>query len=397
MDRNKLSTFFEGISIKKLSEVEINPVKSNQHEFNGVAGLKKILGRDRKTFSAKFIYLDDNETIAADGSLTWYDARVDHPSRSEYRLYYTGNEVLEKANINDSLIIIKLKDESVLVLIVKENTTIENQIIWLFKLDHISDKFQIQDFDEKDIQLGFGERLILSELGIETNIEEQNYLDLIFDKFGETYPDTKDFSLFAREIFGTVSVSDNSDEVLVGWMEQEEKLFFTLEKYIVSKKLEIGFHGVEDFLSYSLSTHNRRKSRAGYALEHHLKAIFNLHHIKYSKGKQTENKAQPDFIFPDIRKYHDDSFPVNKLTMLGVKTSCKDRWRQVLAEARRIEHKHLFTLQTAISENQTNQMEKHDVQLVIPKVLHDTYSEKQKDWLMDLNTFIELVKEKQNQ
>jgi hypothetical protein len=30
--------------------------------------------------------------------------------------------------------------------------------------------------------------------------------------------------------------------------------------------------------------------------------------------------------------------------MLGVKTTCSDRWRQVLAEADRIQLKHLLTL-----------------------------------------------------
>ena len=37
-----------------------------------------------------------------------------------------------------------------------------------------------------------------------------------------------------------------------------------------------------------------------------------------------------------------------------VKSTCKDRWRQVLSEADRIPNKHLFTLEAAISENQTS-------------------------------------------
>jgi hypothetical protein len=49
-----------------------------------------------------------------------------------------------------------------------------------------------------------------------------------------------------------------------------------------------------------------------------------------------EHKSKPDFIFPGIAEYHDPHFDLNKLTMLGVKTTCSDRWRQVLAEADRI-------------------------------------------------------------
>ena len=42
--------------------------------------------------------------------------------------------------------------------------------------------------------------------------------------------------------------------------------------------------------------------------------------------------------------------------MLAAKTSCKDRWRQVLAEADRIRTKHLLTLEPAISKIQTAEM-----------------------------------------
>ena len=46
-----------------------------------------------------------------------------------------------------------------------------------------------------------------------------------------------------------------------------------------------------------------------------------------------------------------------------VKSTCKDRWRQVLTEADRIEKKYLFTLEAAISNNQTDEMQAKNVQL----------------------------------
>jgi len=84
-----------------------------------------------------------------------------------------------------------------------------------------------------------------------------------------------------------------------------------------------------------------------------------------------------------------------KLTMLGVKTTCKDRWRQVLAEANRIEHKHLLTFEAAISTNQTDEMHTKNLQLVIPRRLHESYTENQRTWLMDVSSFISLVQERQ--
>jgi hypothetical protein len=106
----------------------------------------------------------------------------------------------------------------------------------------------------------------------------------------------------------------------------------------------------------------------------------------------TENNAKPDFLFPGIDEYHDKTFPQTGLSMLGVKSTCKDRWRQVLSEAARIQDKHLLTLEPGISENQTNEMASNRLQLVLPRGLHDTYRESQRSWLIDLDEFIKLVR-----
>lgn len=40
MKNGYLSQYFEGVIAKRLSGVEVNSLKSNQHEFNGVASMK---------------------------------------------------------------------------------------------------------------------------------------------------------------------------------------------------------------------------------------------------------------------------------------------------------------------------------------------------------------------
>jgi hypothetical protein len=82
--------------------------------------------------------------------------------------------------------------------------------------------------------------------------------------------------------------------------------------------------------------------------------------------------------------------------MLGVKSTCKDRWRQVLSEADRIEKKHLLTLEAAISTNQTDEMKSKQLQLVVPEKIHESFTKNQQEWLLDIQTFIETVKLKQN-
>ena len=81
--------------------------------------------------------------------------------------------------------------------------------------------------------------------------------------------------------------------------------------------------------------------------------------------------------------------------MLGVKSTCKDRWRQVLAEAARIEQKHLLTLEPGISRNQTSEMEAQLLRLVVPTDLHPTFDKAQQSWLMSIRDFIILVKSRQ--
>ena len=152
---------------------------------------------------------------------------------------------------------------------------------------------------------------------------------------------------------------------------------------------------MDNFISFSLSVQNRRKSRVGLALENHLELLFQECGIQYSRTAVTENKSKPDFIFPGKIEYHNPQFNPMNLTMLGVKSTCKDRWRQVLAEADRINHKHLLTLEAAISTNQTDEMCAKDLQLVLPRSLHKTYTDNQREWLMDISEFAVLVSERQ--
>ncbi len=84
---------------KRLTAVEANPQRSNQHEFNGVSPLRELLGLDRIEFPISFSYVTEEvATITANSSCTWYDARENIPGRTEYRLYFPSNPVMEAAN-----------------------------------------------------------------------------------------------------------------------------------------------------------------------------------------------------------------------------------------------------------------------------------------------------------
>lgn len=337
------------------------------------------------------------------GFLTWYDARQKARlergvMRWEYRLYFPTNLVSQCANAGDILVIAKRPDNTLLSIVAEVGTTISQQILWLFGVSDLSHPgFSIRDeLETEQDRIEFASRFILESLGIPVEVSEDTCLDEMIREFSGGFPTTREFSAFARSTLPDIHPHDGHDEVLMAWMEREEILFRTLEKHIIGERLSQGLDGdVDGFISFSLSVQNRRKSRAGLALENHLEILFKECSIRYSRTPVTENKSKPGFIFPGGNEYHDMNFNSLSLTMLGVKSSCKDRWRQVLAEADRIDRKHLLTLEAAISKSQTDEMQSKDLQLVLPRTLHNTYSDEQQNWLMDVTGFTEIVIERQ--
>ena len=406
MKAGYLNQYFKAVAVKRLSAVEADAGVSNQHEYNGVSFLKKMFGTDnQKIFlPTHFLYLSDEEdTIEADGELTWYDARFNHPTRTEWRLYYPSNDVTVSAQEGDSLFICMKDDNSVLEIIAKKDSIIENQLFWLFdvKPEENSNRFVARtDLKEQPSdKVSFTARMILSAIGIQALDIQEDYTDLLVERFGDSFPTTREFSAFARSTVDADPVSD-PDGALLQWYDREEKMFMCMERHLIQERLKNGFItssgvDVDAFIKFSLSVNNRRKSRAGLSFENHLEALFNAGNIRFSHTPVTENKSKPDFIFPSIEKYRDVNYPAAKLTMLGAKTTAKDRWRQVLEEADRIEYKHLITLEGAISENQTNEMISRKLQLVVPKGIHATFSMKQQTWLYSVEDFMLEVKERQ--
>lgn len=406
MEKGYLSQYFQGVAAKKLSTVEANPAASNQHEFNGVRILKEIFGtpEGKMHISTRFLYLnDDDEPVSAEGILTWYDARENHLTRTEWRLYYPSNNVSNSMSAGDSLFICLKRDGSALVVVAQAESSIESQLSWMFDISEPgADSFEIRQQSELDRnQMFLASRLILNEIGIEIKDYAQEYLEDMIRRFGITFPKTKDFSAYARSTVTNISPDEDPDTALLEWLDREELLFRTMEKHLITKRLHQGFTtdneaDVDSFIAFSLSVQNRRKSRVGQALENHIEEIFIANQICYSRTPVTENKSKPDFIFPGINAYKNVDFPPSGLTMLGAKSTCKDRWRQVLDEADRIKHKHLLTLEAAISETQTSAMIDRDIQLVIPSRLHGSYNARQQKWLFSVDDFLKEVKRKQN-
>lgn len=389
----KLRDLFTGLATKYLSEVD-TPRGSNQHEI-GSKAFAMFLGDpgiETKHFDGHFLYFgEDEEPVQAKSQLSWYDTRRKNPSRSpELRLYYKKNLVTEKMSKGDFLLIAKRTDGTLLVVVTKPLSTNENQLRWLFNINQVQEEqFRFQEVPAGK-ELSFVHATVLQVLGIEVESSNEQWLDRLLKKFGKKFPSTVEFGNFARKS-SKVDSASSADDLLMGWMAQEEMLFRTLEKHLVEEQLAIGFRDVNHFVEFSLQVQNRRKARAGRAFENHLAAIFKCKGLRFNTQVITEFKTKADFIFPSARAYANPSFPVEHLTLLAAKTSCKDRWRQVLAEAQRVPFKHLVTLEAGISEQQTDEMRGHQLQLVVPAQILPSYKEQQRPYLLCVQDFVDFA------
>lgn len=163
------------------------------------------------------------------------------------------------------------------------------------------------------------------------------------------------------------------DKRLLRRRECEFEIFRSVEEATELPAIMAGFTTLDDFIARAQTVLQRRKARSGRSLELHAREILIEERFRegtdFEHGSQSEPGKRPDFLFPSQAAYRDPSFPAARLRMLATKTTCRDRWRQVLNEADRIPVKHLLTLQEGVSEAQFREMTQANVQLVVPEPL----------------------------
>ncbi len=176
-------------------------------------------------------------------------------------------------------------------------------------------------------------------------------------------------------------------------------LFRSVEQAIEFPKIhDFGNHvdSVEAFARLAQPILQRRKSRSGRSLELHIRKIFLEEGLEegrqFSWQAESEPGHRPDFLFPSAEAYRNPGFPAGRLRMLAVKTTCRDRWRQILNEAARIERKDLLTLQEGVSESQFREMTASGVRLVVPEPLAVKFPASVRPHLLTLESFVGQVR-----
>lgn len=306
-------------------------------------------------------------------------------TRNEYRItrFGRGFDLFREENTGALLVIVKLDEE--------------DYEGWVLETEDDIDVF-LDYFGLSPAETG---RLIGAPVLTTAQQEAQKLaqMDEFVRRMNGAFPNTVEMAAAARKIYNDVydhleNIVNKPDHELLAWNNMEYDLFRRFEEIQYADMIRGGFASVQEFINAANSVVNRRKSRAGKSLEYHLGAIFQGNKLAFDFQVITEEHKQPDFIFPSRNAYHNPKFSKDKLTVLAAKTTCKDRWRQILNEADRVKTMYLCTLQQGISSNQLHEMKTENVVLVVPAPYIKTYPQKYQEDMLSLADFIRLVQEK---
>lgn len=300
-------------------------------------------------------------------------------TRSEYRITRFGNDFPWRTpdNVGDLLVLIP--------------RTINEFNAYVLDLE--------EDIDE--IQAALGVEVLESWTFYERDAApaetEDVCLNRTFRAFAaavEAFPEGRIFSDTIQTAIRdcVASFADlTADQQLIRLIDEEFTLFRMVERKIFEPRVRQLFASIDDFLDTARSIQQARMSRSGRSLENHVEYLLRQAGLPYEM-RQLVDKTRPDILIPGKVQYLDPAFPIERLFVIGVKRTCKDRWRQVIQEAPRIPQKHILTLQEGISGAQLDEMHQAGVILIVPEVLHRAYPPDHTAVILGVQAFIASVR-----
>lgn len=460
MNWARLDSEFEGFAWKRLTDHEINPETSNGHEFQGVGGLADLLGReDRREVPADYYLLDDDDgniivTEVIHSTASWYDSRRNNPNRSaEWRLYYPGDAVRiqSKCSEQDLMVIGLRKDQSLSVMLIPARSIAETVIMNMLGTDSRNKSSRVQDdlatYDSApvalfspppvspeelspriqwvrassdDVGLSGAERLEQLNLGFTNSrpplpaptydISHDDRVVRLAERMLQRWPlELGANEAVMGEVFDCVGMSgvdvlEDPDNVLNTWLEVAAAGYRVWEREVLGRFLgpmraDPSIDDVDLALRLSerwMSFRQSRVSRAGRIMELCLERVLEVCGIRHVAQPKLPGNRNPDFIFPGLKEYTDESFPACRLRLLGAKTSMKERWRQILAEGDRVQAKHGFTRDDGITSSTFAQMAEARFTVVMPEPVISRYASPAPN-LLSLRAFLGELRDLQAQ
>ncbi|MFN3723485.1 MAG: type II restriction endonuclease [Paracoccaceae bacterium] len=180
------------------------------------------------------------------------------------------------------------------------------------------------------------------------------------------------------------------DKRLIRRRDCEFELFQSLEEAIELPRAKAGFATIGEFLAAAQTLLQRRKARGGKSLEYHVREILKEENFEEGRQFTYQPKAggNPDFLFPNEAAYLDSTYPRQRVRMLAVKTTFKDRWRQVTEECSDLPVRHLLTLQEGVSEPQFKLITNAGIRLVVPEKQIEKYAKEIRPHILTVEGFL---------
>lgn len=414
----RLAEQFSGVGFKRLSAVDcVSEGTSNQHELNVSAAMRSFLGESRRTFACTYFRFTGSfvEGVydSEESTATYYNAREKQQGRSpEFRLVYPSTSAIMRAARKGDYcwVLRQAQHERLLVVVAEEDSPVARQLDRLIGTDMrttFGDPGQgvlaVGSLDAAaDEDLSIEDADLLTALGLTVEARHAEDLARVIDRFGAStsMPSTKDFAAFTRQLCRTAEPLDDPDRALHDWYTFTTEMFFGYESHVLQPILDGHFAmqptiDVNAFFDVAKRHMNSRYSRAGYTFEHHIGALLEAYEVKHQRiTKRLDDGSKPDFLFPGATAYGDERVPDDLLTFLGAKTTTKERWMQVVAEAPRIRVRHLATMDRELNGEILGAMAFHHVRPVIPApIVQKHYVDEPA--IATVTEFIELVIERQ--
>lgn len=353
------------VAVKRLSAVEVDPKRSHQHEFHA-GTLRRALGLGDDKVSGILrleIHSKDGAVSQDSAPYTLYDGRLDVPGRSEWHLYYTSRELQRLASAGDLLVLYRPDDESndLSGLVVSAGSTSESRLLRLLELGDDFDVTKFRAIATSTPTPDDAALLAISLWGDDSGVvraataREHPLLRRAMDD--DRAPTASEMAKAAADL--TSLLPSDPDRYLVAVLDAETSLFYAIELRLQERRLKQLLEeggAVPEVLDWAMSVHQARRSRRGQSLQLHFGTILGARRIAHTAQCRTEAGETPDFVFPGCPQYHDASFPDDRLRVVACKSTSKERWRQVLNEAKRVPIKYLLTLDPALTAPTIDQM-----------------------------------------
>jgi hypothetical protein len=362
------------VAFKRLSAVEVSPSASHQHELHADS-LKRELGYGEGRTSGRLsvgVYWGDesDHSLIAEGKYTIYDARANHPRRSEYRLYY-DTPAMARAAAGDLLVVQRSGDELVM-LVAAAGSRVERELLAALHEGPaaVGERFRFL----ASPHLGRSTAGTVAEVLSAAPSVTPEYVEAMAAELaglGDTtrLPNSEWMAARATEARERVHGEEGPDLDLFHGLEAETAIYFDIERRVQSRRLEeLQSQGADltTITAFIMSTLQSRRSRRGRSLQNHFAILLRREAVPFSEECETEPGERVDFVVPSCQKYHDLSFPAARLRSIGCKTTARERWRQLLNEARRVPERWLLTFDSELTSETIASITAAGIRIFLP-------------------------------